>query len=122
MREWALVKSAVPIQKALQYAQKGEDWMEGFNMGYKRDDETTWKSKNVPRHRYGGLFDKYVISLRIEENAYSLISFSFAHAQFVWDCKSEPGVRAIFAKVWGTDKLTVSFGRNPPSWFLSCWY
>ncbi|KAJ2980963.1 hypothetical protein NQ176_g2319 [Zarea fungicola] len=66
---WALVKSAVPSQKALQYAQKGEDWMEGFNMGYKRDDETTWKSKNVPRHRYGGLFD----------------NFSFAHAQFVWD-------------------------------------
>lgn len=38
------------------------------------------------------------------------ISFSFAHAQFVWDCKSEPGVRDIFAKIWGTDKLTVSFG------------
>ncbi|GAB1207905.1 hypothetical protein APSETT445_006641 [Aspergillus pseudonomiae] len=38
--------------------------------------------------------------------------FSFAHAQFVWDCKSEPGVRDIFAKIWGTDKLTVSFGMK----------
>lgn len=40
------------------------------------------------------------------------LSFSFAHAQFVWDCKSEPGVRDIFAKIWGTDKLTVSFGMQ----------
>ena len=39
--------------------------------------------------------------------------FSFAHAQFVWDCKSEPSVRDIFAKIWGTDKLTVSFGMDP---------
>lgn len=37
-------------------------------------------------------------------------SFSFAHAQFVWDCKSEPKVRETFAKIWGTDKLTVSYG------------
>ncbi|KAH7160659.1 hypothetical protein EDB81DRAFT_879008 [Dactylonectria macrodidyma] len=90
---WALVKEAVPKKKALRYAEKGEDWLEGFNMGYKRGDTSTWKSKNIPRHRYGGLFDH----------------FSFAHAQFVWDCKSEPKVRDIFAKIWGTDKLTVSF-------------
>ena len=37
-------------------------------------------------------------------------SYSFAHAQFVWDCKAEPKVREIFAKIWGTDKLTVSYG------------
>jgi hypothetical protein len=39
-------------------------------------------------------------------------SFSFAHAQFVWDCKSELGVRDIFAKVWGTERLTISFGKH----------
>lgn len=41
-----------------------------------------------------------------------VFSFSFAHAQFVWDCKSEHGVRDIFAKIWGTDELTVSFGMK----------
>ncbi|KAJ0121515.1 uncharacterized protein J7T55_008679 [Diaporthe amygdali] len=90
---WALVKEAVPRERALNYAQKAEDWLEGFKLGYKRDDRSTWKSKNIPRHRHGGLFDH----------------FSFAHAQFVWDCKSEHGVRDIFAKIWGTDELTVSF-------------
>lgn len=34
----------------------------------------------------------------------------FAHAQFVWDIKSEPGVVGVFEKIWGTDELTVSFG------------
>ncbi|KAL3440168.1 hypothetical protein BJX65DRAFT_315049 [Aspergillus insuetus] len=90
---WALVKGVVPKEKALKYADRAEDWLEGFGLGYKRDDPTTWKSKNFPRHRHGGLFDH----------------FSFAHAQFVWDCKSEPKVREIFATIWGTDKLTVSF-------------
>ncbi|KAK2589642.1 hypothetical protein QQS21_012682 [Conoideocrella luteorostrata] len=90
---WALVKEAVPKERVLKYADKGEDWLESWGMGYKRNDPSTWKSTNVPLHRYGGLFDH----------------FSFAHAQFVWDCKSEPKVRQIFADIWGTDKLTVSF-------------
>lgn len=38
--------------------------------------------------------------------------FSFAHAQFVWDAKAEPGVRDVYAQVWGTDKLTVSYGMQ----------
>jgi len=83
----------VPQERALGYADKAEDWLEGFNKGYKRNDTSTWKSKNIPQHNYGGLFDR----------------FSFAHSQFVWDCKAEPKVREIFATIWGTEKLTVSF-------------
>ena len=58
IRKWAIVKEAVPKERALRYAEKGEDWLEGFKMGYKRDDAATWKSKNIHRHRYGGLFDQ----------------------------------------------------------------
>lgn len=29
-------------------------------MGYRRGDQPTWKSTNIPRHRHGGLFDQYV--------------------------------------------------------------
>ncbi|KAI8312068.1 hypothetical protein K4K59_006424 [Colletotrichum sp. SAR11_240] len=57
-RGWALVKGAVPKQRALTYAEKGEEWLEGFKLGYKRDDPSTWRSTNIPRHRYGGLFDQ----------------------------------------------------------------
>lgn len=37
-------------------------------------------------------------------------SYSVAHAQFVWDIKAEPGIVSLFEQIWGTDKLTVSFG------------
>jgi hypothetical protein len=90
-----VVKNVIPKERALAYAEKGEEWLEGFNMGYKRDDPSTYRAENIPKHRYGGLFDH----------------FSFAHSQFVWDAKSEPTIREIFATIWGTDRLTVSFGE-----------
>ena len=108
---WALVKQAVPKERALKYAEQGEEWLEGFNMGYKRDDQSTWKSQNIPKHRHGGLFDQLVaLSKKVTMGLTNTHRFSFAHSQFVWDCKSEPGVRDIFAQIWGTDKLTVSYG------------
>jgi hypothetical protein len=30
----------------------------------------------------------------------------------MWDAKTEPGVVDIFEQIWGTDKLTVSFGTS----------
>jgi hypothetical protein len=30
----------------------------------------------------------------------------------MWDAKTEPGVVEIFEQIWGTDKLTVSFGKS----------
>lgn len=29
----------------------------------------------------------------------------------MWEAKTEPGVLEIFEQIWGTDKLTVSFGE-----------
>jgi hypothetical protein len=34
---------------------------------------------------------------------YSL--YSIAHAQFVWDAKTEPEYINLFARIWGTEKL-----------------
>ena len=42
-------------------------------------------------------------------------SYSVAHAQFVWDIKTEPGIVSLFEEIWGTDKLTVSFGACAPT-------
>jgi hypothetical protein len=30
----------------------------------------------------------------------------------VWDIKSEPGIVGLFEQIWGTDKLTPSFGQH----------
>jgi len=91
---FVVVKGVVSKEKALSYyAPAAEAWLEGFNLGYKRDDPSTWKVDNLPRHNHGGLYSQY----------------SFAHAQFVWDAKTEPGVVELFEKLWGTKELTVSF-------------
>jgi hypothetical protein len=34
---------------------------------------------------------------------YSL--YSIAHAQFVWDLKTEPAYIKLFEEIWGTDEL-----------------
>jgi len=88
-----VVKGVITKEKAAEYAQRAEEWLEGFNLGYKRDDPSTWDVKNLPRHNRGGLYSQY----------------SFAHSQFVWDCKSEPKIVDLFATIWGTPELTVSF-------------
>jgi len=91
---YVVIKGVVSKDKALNYyAPAGEDWLEGFNLGYKRDDPSTWDVKNLPRHNHGGLYSQY----------------SFAHAQFVWDAKTEPKIVEAFEKLWGTKELTVSF-------------
>lgn len=35
--------------------------------------------------------------------------YSVSHEKFVWDVRTEPLVVDAFAKIWGTDKLLVSF-------------
>ncbi|ORY34554.1 hypothetical protein BCR39DRAFT_556072 [Naematelia encephala] len=90
---FVVVKSVVPKERAAEYARQGEDWLEGLKFGYKRDDTSTWDVQKLPKHNHGGLYSHY----------------SFAHAQFVWDAKAEPGIVDLFEKIWGTDKLTVSF-------------
>jgi len=90
---FVVVKGVITKEKAAEYAQQAEDWLEGFNLGYKRDDPTTWDVKNLPKHVNGGLYQHY----------------SIAHSQFVWDCKSEPKIVELFETIWGTEKLTVSF-------------
>jgi hypothetical protein len=41
---------------------------------------------------------------------YSL--YSIAHAQFVWDAKTEPEYIDLFARIWGTEEL---LGEAPVS-------
>jgi hypothetical protein len=37
--------------------------------------------------------------------------FGVAHEQFAWDIRSEPAVIDVFANIWGTEELLVSFGE-----------
>lgn len=52
------MKGVISKEKAAEYALAGEDWLEGFNLGYKRDDPSTWDVKHLPRHNRGGLYSQ----------------------------------------------------------------
>lgn len=45
---FAVVKNVIPEERAAYYVEQMHDWLEGFNLGYNRADQTTWKSENVP--------------------------------------------------------------------------
>ncbi|GFZ48428.1 hypothetical protein JCM24511_06176 [Saitozyma sp. JCM 24511] len=75
------------------YVDELNAWLESFGMGFKSDDRSTWHVGNVPQFEKGGLFFRHGV----------------AHEQFVWDLRSEPAVIDVFAKIWGTDELIVSY-------------
>lgn len=48
---------------------------------------------------------------------YSL--YSIAHAQFVWDLKTEPAYMQLFEEIWGTKELLGEFTTRPGSTTIS---
>ncbi|WVQ71114.1 hypothetical protein IAR50_000639 [Cryptococcus sp. DSM 104548] len=90
---YAVVKGSIPTDRALAYREHMFQWLESFPLGFDRNDSTTWKNEHLPVHMKGGMFHGY----------------GFAHLDFVWDIRCEPGVIDAFAKVWGTNELITSF-------------
>ncbi|KAI5478474.1 hypothetical protein MNV49_005115 [Pseudohyphozyma bogoriensis] len=87
-----VVREAIPRERALEYRQRAFDWLEGFKLGFDRNDESTWTNAHLPPHIKGGMFASKIY-----------------HEQYLWDIRTEPGVVGAFAQLWGTDKLTTSF-------------
>lgn len=56
---YTVVKQAVPKEKALQYRDQAFDWLEGFPLGFDRNDRSTWKNEHLPVHVKGGMFHSY---------------------------------------------------------------
>ena len=47
--QYVVMRNAISTEDAAKYADKAQEWLEGFNMGYKRDDPATWKKDNIPK-------------------------------------------------------------------------
>ncbi|ORY35326.1 hypothetical protein BCR39DRAFT_591866 [Naematelia encephala] len=90
---YTVVKGAVPRERALEYRDRAFQWLEGFPLGFDRNDVSTWKNEHLPVHVKGGMFHGY----------------GFCHEEFLWDLRCEDGIIDAFAKVWGTDELITSF-------------
>lgn len=105
---YAVIPSVIPLEKVQFYRNRFWDWMESFNSGIDRANQSTWKEEYWP------------ISIRG-----LLQHYRIGHSKFVWDMRSEPNVIDIFSTLWGTDDLLVSFDgaclsypgtRNTESW------
>lgn len=46
---FAVIKGAVPAERAAVYAEKAYDWLESLAMGFKRDDPRTGRNEHLPR-------------------------------------------------------------------------
>ncbi|GAA6012673.1 hypothetical protein JCM10207_009079 [Rhodosporidiobolus poonsookiae] len=84
---------AMSVEKALAMRDRAHQWLEDFKLGYKRDDPSTYTRENLPVHVKGGMYHGY----------------GTGHLDWVWECRTEPGVLDAFSKVWGTKELITSF-------------
>ncbi|RSH89677.1 hypothetical protein EHS25_002228 [Saitozyma podzolica] len=91
----AVIKGAIPRDRAVGYRDAAFKWLEAWPFGFKLDDPSTWNNDHLPIQQPNrlGMYDAYGIQ----------------HEQFVWDIRTEPGVVNAFATLWGTEKLVSSF-------------
>ena len=90
---YAVIKGAVPRDRALGYANSIYDWLEDFGLGFKRDDPTTIHKDHLPDINEKGMCLGYAVS----------------HESFTWAVRQEPAVVDAFEKVYDTRDLIVSF-------------
>lgn len=90
---YAVVKGAIPRERALQYASDMYSYLENFNLGFDRNDPSTIHKDNLPVINEKGM----------------CIGYGVSHEDFTWKVRSEPGVIGAFEKVYQDKDLIVSF-------------
>ncbi|ETS75478.1 hypothetical protein PFICI_12422 [Pestalotiopsis fici W106-1] len=90
---FAVVKNAIPREHAVGYQEKAYAWLKSFSTELDFNDPSTWLKQNLP----------------VQSKINTFHSYGVAHEKFVWDARMEPGVLDVFAKIWGTNQLLVSF-------------
>ncbi|KAJ5481157.1 hypothetical protein N7539_007051 [Penicillium diatomitis] len=90
---YAVVKGAIPRERAMKYADQMYSWLESFNLGYDRNDPSTVHKDKLPVINEKGM----------------CLAYGLSHEDFVWGVRSEPGVVGAFEKVYDDEDLIVSF-------------
>ncbi|KAJ5464414.1 uncharacterized protein N7458_000100 [Penicillium daleae] len=90
---FAVVKGAIPREKALKYADEMYTWLENFKLGFNRNDLSTVHKDNLPVINEKGM----------------CLHYGLPHENFVWGVRSEPGVVGAFEKIYDDEDLIVSF-------------
>ncbi|KAH6898321.1 hypothetical protein B0T10DRAFT_504891 [Thelonectria olida] len=90
---YAVIKGAIPKERALSYANRFYGLVESFGLGYDRTNSLTVRPDKLPVITEKGM----------------LLNYGAAHEDFVWAIRSEPGVVGAFEQVYDTQDLLVSF-------------
>ncbi|KAG7706865.1 hypothetical protein KL914_002749 [Ogataea haglerorum] len=90
---YAVVKNAVPRERAQQYQQEAFKWLGRFSDKFDIRNPDTWTRGNLPPMSNTNIFKSHCVS----------------HEKFMWDARLEPGVIKAFERLWQTDQLLVSF-------------
>ncbi|KAH4215826.1 hypothetical protein HBI70_236410 [Parastagonospora nodorum] len=90
---YAVVKGAIPREKADDYANRMYSWLEGFNLGFDRNDLSTVHRDRLPAINEKGMCLNYAVT----------------HEDFAWGVRGEPGVVGAFEKIYNDKDLIVSF-------------
>ncbi|PYH67673.1 phytanoyl-CoA dioxygenase [Aspergillus vadensis CBS 113365] len=90
---YAVIKGAIPLDRANGYADAFYSYMEGFNLGYNRHDPSTVRRAKLPVLNEKGM----------------ILDYGVTHEQWVWDIRGEEGVVDAFKKVYDDEDLIVSF-------------
>ncbi|KAI0485014.1 phytanoyl-CoA dioxygenase [Xylariaceae sp. FL0804] len=90
---YAVVKGAIPRERAEKYADQMYSLLESFNLGYDRNDPSTVHPDKLPFITEKGM----------------MLNYGSAHEDFVWAIRSEPGVYGAFEKAYNTEDIIVSF-------------
>jgi ectoine hydroxylase-related dioxygenase (phytanoyl-CoA dioxygenase family) len=93
---WAVVPNVLSKNEVIEAKRGFLDWLKKFDLKFDVADPSTWTKKNLlPAPR--GIIQQ----------------FGIGQAQFMWDLRSKPAIIDIFAKLWATSDLWVSFdGAN----------
>ncbi len=90
---FAVVKNAIPHDRAIEYQEKAYDWVKSFGTELDFNRPETWIKENLPVQSKINTFSGYCV----------------VHEKSMWDARQESGVLDAFAKIWGTDELLASF-------------
>ncbi|KAI1334558.1 hypothetical protein F5Y15DRAFT_401343 [Xylariaceae sp. FL0016] len=90
---YAVIKGAIPRERAELYSNEFYKYLENFELGYRRDDPSTVRCANLPVLNEKGM----------------ILSYGVTHEKWVWDIRGEPGVVETFETVYDDKDLIVSF-------------
>ncbi|KAL4888813.1 hypothetical protein BDV59DRAFT_196176 [Aspergillus ambiguus] len=90
---FAVVKGAVPRERAEACGEAMLTWLENFGLGFDRNDPPTIHKDKLPVINEKGMCLNYAVT----------------HEDFAWRIRTEPGVINVFQKVYGEKDLIVSF-------------